>query len=230
LTLRAARDRKTTLLGLGFLGIGVGDGAHGLGHVLADLYGGLPGQPTWADAFEAAATAVSVSLATFFFLTIRLYASLAKRGEFGLADRALGGLTLLTSALAFSSWAYLQAWRGFYMKLPGPWRPTVLALSVSAVLGMVAMGYAACFSFLSLAREKKRSADPVVAERYRYAFWAMLVMVAAVTLVLAHPFLVAKPVLLSVATALKTLFLVSSAFLLYTAVTGPEWFVRRLAA
>ena len=242
LTLKAARameDRRASIFGAGLLAIGVGDCSHVVGHILADLYGGLSkepmGPPNWADAYEALSTAISVSLATFFFLTIQLYASLSRREELGKLDKAMMGVTALAFISAFLNWAFLQAYQGLYLKLLKaegvlPAHPEVLATMAIAVLAMVLVGYVGCFSFLRLARERRVSSDPVMAKRYEYAFWGMLLMVVAVTLVLAHPFLTGFKLAMRVVTALKILMLMTATALTYLGIVGPRWFVERIRA
>ena len=242
LTLRAAKamgDRKVSIFGTGLLLIGLGDCSHVMGHILADLYGGLRsdpmGPPTWADAYEAVSTAVSVSLATVFFLTIQLYASLSRRGRLGWLDRALMGVTVVAFVASFINWAFLQAYQGLYPKLLRAQgalsaHPEVLASMVVAVLAMVSVGYVGCLSFLGLAKEKRSSSDPVVARRYELASWGMFLMVVAVTLVLAHPFLADIALAMRMVTALKILSLMAATALTYLGLVGPRWFVERIQA
>jgi len=240
LTLMAGRkmdDKKVKVLGAGLLMIGIGDCSHVIGHILADLYGGLSQEPisspNWADAFEALSTAVSVSLATVFFLTIRLYTSFSKSDELDTLDKALIGVTGVAFIASFTNWAYLQANQGLYLKLlkvQGTLgeHPEVLASMVIAVLAMVIVGYVACASFLKLIKERMRGADPVAVKRYRYAAWGMLLMVVAVTLVLIHPFLAELVWAMRIVTSLKLIALMVATSFTYLGIVGPEWFVRRL--
>ena len=236
LTVRlSSRDEKLRVLGLGLLGIGLGDGSHVVGHILADLYGGLPAKPTWADAFEAIATAVSVSLATIFFLTLQLYASRARgsRGLTGL-DKALAAVALIAVAASFTNWVYLQALRGLYLSLLKAegrlgQHPEALVSMVVAVLCMVVAGYVGGLSLLRLAREGKAVSGPAAPERNKLVYRGMIIMLLAVTFVLVHPFLTGMPLLLRAITALKVLCLLAAATLTYAGLVGPEWLVERLS-
>ena len=240
LTLMAGRkmnDKKVKTLGAGLLIIGIGDCSHVIGHILADLYGGLNHEPisspNWADAFEALSTAVSVSLATVFFLTIQLYASFSRSNELSTLDKSMMGLTAVAFIASFTNWAYLQANQGLYLKLlkvQGTLgeHPEVLASMVIAVLAMVIVGYVGCASFLKLVRERMSGADPVSVKRYQYAFWGMLLMVVAVTFVLIHPFLAEVRWAMRIVTFFKLIALMAAASLVYLGIVGPDWFVRRL--
>jgi len=218
LTLRrasSAGDDRACLLGLGLLGIGLGDGSHVVGHILADLYGGLPGQPTWADAFEAMATAVSITLATTFFLVIWLY-SRPLGEELGPLGWALLGITALAAVASFINWAYLQAYLGLYMKrlrTEGALgqHPEVLASMVVAVLAMVAVGYAGGLAYLGRVRREERSG---------LSLWGGLLLLAAVTFVLIHPFVAGLSAALRAITALKMLCLAASAGLICLSAVG----------
>ena len=218
LTLRKASstgDDRARLLGLGLLGIGLGDGSHVVGHILADLYGGLPGQPTWADAFEAVATAVSITLATAFFLVIWLY-SRPPGEELGPLGWALLGTTVLAATASFTSWAYLQACLGLYtrrLRAEGTLgqHPEVLASMVIAVLAMVAVGYAGGLAYLGRVRRETPE---------RFSLWGGLLLLAAVTFVLVHPFVAGLSAALRVITALKMLCLAASAGLICLSAVG----------
>ena len=208
-------DDRARLLGLGLLGIGLGDGSHVVGHVLADLYGGLPSQPTWADAYEAVATAVSITLATIFFLVIWLY-SRPSDEELGPLGWALLGITALAAVASFANWAYLQACLGLYTKrlrAEGTLgqHPEVLASMVIAVLAMVAVGYAGSLAYLGLVRRERRSGLPLLGG---------LLLLAAVTFVLIHPFVAGLSAALRVITALKMLCLAASAGLICLSAVG----------
>jgi len=240
LTLMAGRkmdDKKVKTLGVGLLLIGFGDCSHVIGHILADLYGGLAHEPirapNWADAFEALTTAVSVSLATVFFLTIQLYASLSRSDELDSLDKAMIGVTAVAFIASFANWAYLQANQGLYLKLLKvqgtlAQHPEVLATMIIAVLAMVIVGYVGCASFLKLVKERMSGADPVTVKRYKYAIWGMLLMVVAVTLVLVHPFLAELEWAMRIVTSLKLITLMVAVSLTYLGIIGPRWFVRRL--
>jgi len=211
-------DKKTQILGMGFLLIGCGDASHTIGHVLADLI------PTPEILFiESTTTAISVSLATVFFLTIRLYASLARTREIGGLDIGLIGLTVFTILMAFLTWTALYG-----VKRGDPGYTYLIATRSLAVIGMTLTGYIGAFSFIRMARARLREANPILVKRYRYAFRGMLLMVVAITLVFFHPFLIHYPGAMFIVTVLKISALLSAALLTYLGIVGPSWFVRRL--
>ena len=210
-------DKGARILGTGFLLIGCGDFTHTLGHILTDVF---PASPE-AAAFESIATAVSVTLATMFFLTIQFYASLARTGQLGALDKAMAVVTVIAGITAFSAWAYVELFMAEN-------RALLIALRSVAVLAMVIVGYVGCYSFITMVGEKLREAGPAIVERYKYAFRGMLLMVVAVTLVLTHPFLVHYPLAMLVVTTLKILALMFAALFTYLGIIGPRWFVERL--
>jgi len=225
LSLRAAKrlkDRKITLFGAGLLMIGCGDLTHTIGHIVArDLWPEAP----WSTIVDNATSMISISLATGFYTCIYLYTSLVKKG---IIDR-LGKVLICLAPFSFiiSSMSIPFA-NSTIMRVPHG-----RIFLYMAVLVLAPIGYISCYSLLTLAERLKRSREPVIAKRYTYVSYGVILMTTAITLVLIHPLphLIAPVVGLigvRIITVIKTSSLLIGAFLTYLGIVGPRWFLERL--
>jgi len=207
---RAKGDRALYVLGLGFLLIGIGDLMHTLGHVATDVEPFL-----WpAYVFEVFATALSITLATAFFTTVRLYVSLAEGKGLGPLDRALLCLLAATAVLAFMG--------AGAMLVPVFHAITLLrTLLAASVILMVIAGYIGCFSLLSAVRRGSLPTGPGAEGRRNRLVWGSALMALAVTFVLVHPFVIYAPLAMFVVAALKLLTLMSSGLLVGLSLMAP---------
>jgi len=243
LLIRAARqvqDRKPAILGGGFVSMGVGSCNQVLGSIMASLYGGLlrvpMSEPNWADAYQAIATGIGVLLANVFFLTIQFYASLTRSGRLGALDKGLVVAATISSVAALTLWGFLEPVHGVYMRVLEARgllaeHMEVPMLAATAVLAMAIVGYISCVNFSLLSRRLSMSADPVIAGRYGYALWGMVLMALAVTLTLAYPVVLMAGLghLLMLLTVVRAIMFIAASILVYLGVAGPRWFVERLA-
>ena len=210
LVAKARDNRALHVLGLGFLLIGIGDLMHTLGHVAMDLAPLL-----WsAYAFEAISTALSITLATAFFTTLRLYVSLTGRGRFGPLDRVLMCFPAATAVLAFM-WAGAALLPVFCALVP------YRACLAASVILMVAVGYVSCFSLLGAVRKGILLTSPGADQKQSWLAWGSVLMALAVTFVLIHPFVVHAPLAMFVITTLKILMLMSSGLLVGLSLMAP---------
>jgi len=208
---RARGDRALRVLGLGFLLIGIGDLMHTLGHVATDVAPSL-----WpAYAFEVLSTALSITLATAFFTTLRLYVNLARREGLGPLDKALLCFPAATAVLAFVG-AGIRLLPVFCTLM------LYMALLASSVALMVIAGYVGCLSLLRAIRMGLLPAGPGADRRRRRLAWGSALMALAVTFVLVHPFVIHAPTAMFVITVLKILTLMSSGLLVGSSLMAPQ--------
>jgi len=208
---RAKGDRALRVLGLGFLLIGIGDLMHTLGHVVTDVAPFL----RLAYVFEVLSTALSITLATAFFTTVRLYVNLALREDLGPLDKALLCFPAATAVLTFV---------GAGVRLLPVFCTLTLytALLASSVALMVIAGYVGCLSLLRAVRTGLLPAGLGDDRRRRRLAWGSVLMALAVTFVLIHPFVVHAPLAMFVITVLKILTLMSSGLFVGSSLMAPE--------
>ncbi len=202
LVARAEGDRALRILGLGFLLIGIGDLMHTLGHVATDIAPFL--RLTYV--FEMLATALSITLATAFFTTVRLYVNLAEEQKLGPLDKVLLCFPVATAVLAFA---------GASVMLLPVFCTLMLytALLASSVVLMVIAGYVSCFSLLRAVRRGLLPTGPGADRRRGRLARGSVLMALAVTFILVHPFVTHAPLAMFVVTVLKILMLMSSGLL-----------------
>ncbi|OYT51127.1 hypothetical protein B6U66_04480 [Candidatus Bathyarchaeota archaeon ex4484_135] len=211
LTAKAEGNRSLRVLGLGFLLIGIGDLMHTLGHVAMDVAPFL----RLAYVFEVFSTALSITLATAFFTTVRLYVNLARKEDLGPLDKALLCFPIATAVLAFVG-AGVRLLPVFCTLM------LYMALLASSVILMVIAGYVGCLSLLRAVRMGLLPTGPGADRRRGRLAWGSVLMALAVTFVLIHPFVVHAPLAMFVITVLKILTLMSSGLLVSSSLMAPR--------
>lgn|GEM_PF-5592625 len=208
--LLSARASAEGLLkpGLAFLLAGLGDLMHTLGLLAVDL-----AQGSWlAHAISSFLTALDIALATTALLLIRLYVSSFSRQGYGMLDKALIAVLVITASLALTAASLkLIGAYGLYWPLLGV-----------AVMLMAITGYISCMS-LFVAAQKGILPTYLRARGKRVKLlWGSALGMVAITLALLHPLAAPLPLAMLLITALKVAFLSASGLLIGLGLLPPQ--------